>query len=318
MSAVVLGGGDAAMTVAPDAVLALEVVGPVVSGAIQGAVYGLLGLGLVLLYKSNRVFNFAQAEFGTSAAFATLFAVNGTGPLPKMPLLVAVLFGLLVGVAVGLLTELLVVKPLFSAPKVTLVVATAGVTLLLIAVQGFLAGAEPGSFPPLVNGDLLNTGAVRITWQQVIIVIVLAVLAVVSALFFSRTKTGTAIIAVSQEPTATALVGISVRRISALTWGLAGLLGGVAGILLSGSIGVIQPGSLTGLALIPAFTAAVFGGITSLPGAFVGGVVIGIVEALAAANITKDILPGSGRVVLFVALLAVLVFRPAGLLGKEA
>ncbi|MEX2291323.1 MAG: branched-chain amino acid ABC transporter permease [Mycobacteriales bacterium] len=297
---------------------ALSVVGPAISGAIQGAVYGLLGLGLVLLYKSNRIFNFAQAEFGTSAAFATLFAVNGTGFLPQMPLGAAVVFGLLVGVGIGLLTEFLVVRPLFNAPKVTLVVATAGVALLLIAIQGFLNGAEPGSFPPLVGGDLVNTGAVRITRQQGVIVVVLTVLAAASALFFSRTRTGTAIIAVSQEPTATQLVGISVRRISALTWGIAGLLGGVAGILLSGSNGVIAPGALTGLALIPAFTAAVFGGITSLPGAFLGGVVIGVVEALAQANISKDILPGSGSVVLFVTLLAVLLVRPAGLLGKQA
>ena len=297
--------------------MALDVVAPAISGAVQGAVYGLLGLGLVLLYKSNRVFNFAQAEFGTTAAFATLFADNGTGPLPNMPLPLAVVFGLLVGTGVGLLTELLVVRPLFNAPKVTLVVATAGVTLLLIAVQGFLAGAEPSTLSPLLKGDLVDAGAIRVTNQQLLIVLVLAVLAVASALFFSRTRTGTAIIAVSQEPTATSLVGISVKRTSALTWGLAGLLGGIAGILLSGSTGFVSPGSLTGLALIPAFTAAVFGGITSLPGAFLGGVVIGVVEALAQANIPKDDLPGSGRVVLFVALLAVLLVRPAGLLGKE-
>ena len=297
--------------------MALDVVAPAVAGSIQGAVYGLLGLGLVLLYKSNKVFNFAQAEFGTSAAFATLFADNGTGFLPNMPLGLAVLFGLLVGTGLGLLTELLVVRPLFSAPKVTLVVASAGVTLLLIATQGFFAGAEPSSLAPLFGGDVINSGAVRITKQQVVIVIVLAILAVASALFFSRTRTGTAIIAVSQEPTATSLVGISVKRTSALTWGLAGLLGAIAGILLSGSTGFVSPGSLTGLALIPAFTAAVFGGITSLPGAFLGGVVIGVVEALAQANIPKDIIPGSGRVVLFVALLSVLLIRPAGLLGKE-
>ena len=298
--------------------MALDVVGPAITGAIQGAVYGLLGLVLVLLYKSNRLFNFAQAEFGTSAAFGTLFAVNGTGFLPEMPLGVAVLFGLVVGVLVALITERLIVRPLFSAPKVTLVVASAGVALLLISVQGFIGGASPQPFPQLFRGDLLNTGAIRITYQQVLIVLVLAALALASALFFSRTRTGTAIIAVSQEPTATSLVGISVKRTSALTWGLAGLLGGIAGILLTGSIGFVSPGALTGLALIPAFTAAVFGGITALPGAFLGGVVIGMVEALAAANIPKEYIPGSGRVVLFVALLSVLLFRPAGLLGKEA
>ena len=298
--------------------MALDIVGPAITGAIQGAVYGLLGLGLVLLYKSNKVFNFAQAEFGTSAAFGTLFAVQGTGILPEMPLGVAVLFGLVVGVLVGLITERLIVRPLFSAPKVTLVVASAGVALLLISLQGFTAGASPLPFPAIFEGDVVSTAAVRITTQQVLIVVVLAALALASALFFSRTRTGTAIIAVSQEPTATSLVGISVKRTSALTWGMAGLLGGTAGILLAGSIGFVSPGALTGLALIPAFTAAVFGGITALPGAFLGGVVIGVVEALASANIPKEYIPGSGRVVLFIALLSVLLFRPAGLLGKEA
>ncbi|HVM15132.1 MAG TPA: branched-chain amino acid ABC transporter permease [Egibacteraceae bacterium] len=299
-------------------VLALDLVAPTVQGAIQGCVYGLLGLGLVLLYKSNKVFNFAQGEFGTTAAFATLFAVSGTGFLPQMPLWLAVLFGLFIGVLVALVVERLVVRPLFNAPKVTLVVATAGVALLLIAVQGFMQGAEPGNFPALRAGDVVNAGGVRLTWQGVIIIFVLAVLAVAAALFFSRTRTGTAIIAVSQEPTATSLVGISVARTSMLTWGLAGFLGAVAGILLSGTLGLIAPGSLTGLALIPAFTAAVFGGMTSLPGAFLGGVVIGVIEQLASANIPTEYLPGSGRVTLFVALLLVLLVRPQGLLGKTA
>ena len=119
----------------------------------------------------------------------------------------------------------------------------------------------------------------------------------------------------SQEATAARLAGISVERISALTWGIAGFLAGVAGILLAGYIGLAAPGSLTGLALVPAFTAAVFGGVTSLPGALVGGIVI--LESEATANIPKDKLPGSGQVVLFVALLLVLLVRPSGLLGKE-
>jgi branched-chain amino acid transport system permease protein len=299
-------------------ILAIDVVAPAVQGAISGCVYGLLGLGLVLLYKSNKVFNFAQGEFGTCAAFGTLFAVTGKGFLPQMPLWLAVLFGIAVGVLVALVTERLVVRPLFNAPKVTLVVATAGVALLLIAVQGFLQGAEPGNFPALRGGDVVNAAGIRLTWQGLIIIGVLAVAAAGAALFFSRTKTGTAIIAVSQEPTATSLVGISVSRTSMLTWSLAGLLGATAGILLSGNTGLIAPGALTGLALIPAFTAAVFGGMNSLPGAFLGGVVIGVIQALASANIPTSVLPGSGAVVLFLALLLVLIVRPQGLLGKTA
>src|SRR5688572_24802223 len=292
--------------------MAFEVVVPVVSGFVQGCVYGLLGLGLVLLYKSGRIFNFAQAEMGAFAAFATAFADAGTGFLPNMPVWAAVLFGMIVGVLLGLVIERLVVRPLFNAPKVTVVVATAGVFLLLFSIEGFLSGPGPRSATRLIDGNLYESGGLRITKLGGVIVIVLAMLAAASALFFSRSRTGTAIIAVSQEPTATRLVGISVERTAAFTWALAGLLGAIAGILLSGTNGVVAPGLLTALALVPAFTAAVFGGITALPGAFIGGVVIGVIEAFAASNIPKDVLPGSGKVVLFGALLAVLLFRPSG------
>ena len=225
---------------------------------------------------------------------------------------------MLAGVLVALLTERLVVRPLFNAPKITVVVATAGVLLLLFALEGFTYGGTAGNFPPIFNGDAYtNSNGVRITNQGVAIMVTLAVLSIAAALFFSRTRIGTAIIAVSQEPTATRLVGISVERISALTWGIAGFLAGVAGILLAGTIGLAAPGSLTGLALVPAFTAAVFGGVTSLPGALVGGIFIGIIEAEAQTNIPKESLPGAGKVALFVALLLVLLVRPAGLLGKE-
>lgn len=299
-------------------VVALDVVVPAVSGLVQGCVYGLLGLGLVLLYKSGRFFNFAQAEMGAFAAFMTAFADQGAGPFPDLPTWAAVLVGLVTGVLLGLAIERSVIRPLFDAPKVTLVVATAGVFLLLFAVEGFLSGPGPRSATVIIQGDLFTSGGLRITNLGAVIVLVLAVLAVTSALFFSRTRTGSAIVAVSQEATATRLVGISVERTSAFTWAIAGLLGAIAGILLSGTNGVVIPGGLTVLALVPAFTAAVFGGITALPGAFVGGVVIGMIESLAVANIPQDIIPGSGKVVLFVALLAVLLVRPSGLLGKEA
>lgn len=302
-------------------ILALDVGGsvvtPVIGGAIQGAIYGLLGLGLVLLYKGNRIFNFAQAEFGSIAALLVLAFLQGSRFLPQVPYPVAVVFGLLAGVLVALATERLVIRPLFSQPKVTIVVATAGVALALIAVGLFFQGPNPITLQPLVAGDLVNRGGLRITNQQVVSLVVLAVLAVAAVLFFSRTRTGLAVLAVSQEPTATSLVGISVNRISALTWGIAGFLGATAGILLGGG-GTVSPGFLTVTALIPAFTAAVFGGITSLPGAFVGGIVIGIVERLAAVNLQGSFIPGADDLIVFVMLLGVLLLKPAGLLGKEA
>jgi branched-chain amino acid transport system permease protein len=302
-------------------ILALDVGGsvvtPVIGGAIQGAIYGLLGLGLVLLYKGNRIFNFAQAEFGSIAALLVFAFLQGSRFLPQLPYGVAVVIGLAAGVLVALMTERLVIRPLFSQPKVTIVVATAGVALLLIAVALFFQGPNPATLQPLVAGDLVNSGGLRITNQQVVSLFVLAVLAVAAVLFFSRTRTGLAVLAVSQEPTATSLVGISVNRISALTWGIAGFLGATAGILLGGGA-TVSPGFLTITALIPAFTAAVFGGITSLPGAFVGGIVIGVIERLAAVNLQGSAIPGADDLVVFALLLGVLLVKPAGLLGKEA
>ncbi len=308
------------MTAAVDTpVLALsfgaDILTPVVAGAVQGSIYGLLGLGLVLLYKSNRIFNFAQGEFGTVAALVGAAILTGRGVFPQLPYPLALLFGLLAGVAMGLLTERLVIRPLFRQPKVTLVVATAGVALLTINVELFFIGVNGEQVRPIVSGELFSAGGLQVTNQQLVVVCVLGVLAVASALFFKRNRLGTAIIAVSQEPTATSLVGISVNRISAFTWGMAGGLGAIAGLLLAPTT-IIAPGFMTASTLIPAFTAAVFGGISSLPGAFLGGVVVGIVEQFG-ARITSDLVPGGNSVVVFLILLLVLLIRPAGLLGKE-
>ena len=295
-----------------------DVVDPAILGAIQGALYGLLGLGLVLLYKGNRIFNFAQGEFGTVAALTTYAFTIGFGVAPKVPYLVAVLFGLIAGVLLALLTEIAVARPLFRQAKVTTVVATVGVALLAIAIELMIFGVNPLSARPALKGSVISSGGLTITKQQVLIVVVLAIFAAASALFFSRTQTGLAILAVSQEPTATSLVGISVNRISALTWGMAGFLGAAAGILLAPTT-LFSPAFMTSAALIPAFTAAVFGGITSLPGVFLGGVVIGIVERLAiASDGLNEFTPGAPRVVVFLVLLVTLLVRPQGLLGKEA
>jgi branched-chain amino acid transport system permease protein len=142
------------------------------------------------------------------------------------------------------------------------------------------------------------------------------VLAVAAVLFFSRTRTGVAVLAVSQEPTATSLVGISVNRISALTWGIAGFLGAPPASC-SAEAAPVAPASSRHRAH-PGVHRRGVRGITSLPGAFVGGVVIGVVERLAAVNLQGTFIPGADRLVVFLLLLGVLLVKPAGLLGKEA
>lgn len=302
---------------------------PLVLGIFQGSIYGLIGLGLVLLYKSNRIFNFAQAEFGTVAAITAYLGLNGQlfGIGWHMPYAVAAVVGVVCGTLSAILTERLIVRPLFDRPKVILVVGTVGALLLMIALEG-LVFTNLRSLPTfndakqgLVHG--LKDPAVRlgfagynVQWEQLLTLGTLVVLALASVAFFRYSRTGTAILAVSQEPVAANVVGISVGRISLITWALAGFLGSVAGILVTAGGGLVGAGSVTGTTLVTGITAAVLGGITSLPGAFLGGILVGLLQTYAGAFITQ--FPGSEGVAVGLVLLLVLLVRPRGLLGKEA
>jgi branched-chain amino acid transport system permease protein len=301
---------------------------PIIAGISNGATYGLLGLGLVLLYKSNRIFNFAQGEFATIAAIVAYVFDHGTGWVPKVPYFVAIGFGVVAAMLVAMLTERLVIRPLFNRPRVVLVVATVGVALFLIGVEGLLPYPQTASLRTIsdalkVRPYVTQIDKVAVLDQDLAKLIALAVLALAAFLFFRYTATGTAILAVSQDATAARVVGISVERISITTWGIAGLLGGVAGVLLAAPPGSVTPGSITGLTLTVAFSAAVLGGMTSLPGAFVGGLLIGLIEAF--ANADQSFVPGlnslptaQAEVAVAVVLLLVLLVRPRGLLGQEA
>lgn len=301
---------------------------PLASGLVTGCVYGLVALGIVLIYKSNRIFNFAQAEFGSVAAFVALAFLQGLGPFPRVPYPVAIVLGIAAGALVGLGTERLIIRPLFRASRATQLVATAGTALFLISAQAVIVGIQViHVFPPVgphtnfaLFGRAGGTHAYTFGWTEIDIVIAVVVLALLGVWFF-RTRYGQAILAVSQDATAASIVGIDVSRISALTWAIAGLLGGVAGVLYAPVMGAVTPGFMTGIGqvgpLIFGFIAAVLGGMTSLPGAFAGGIIVGVIGSFAGTYIPTSV-PGGEQVVLAVVLLVVLLVRPTGLLGKEA
>jgi branched-chain amino acid transport system permease protein len=306
----------------------VNLVQPIVQGLAHGAAYGLLGLGFVLIYKSNRIFNFAQGEFAGVGALTTYLFYTGYSFLPHLSFWLAVPIGLLAGVLTALGMERAVIRPLFHRPRVVLVVGTVGVTLLLIGVEGLIfphGGALPtvDGVLKLHNSYVTKIDGVPLLDQSVLTLSVLGVLAVAALLFFKFTATGTAILAVSQDSMAARIVGISIERISMITWGIAGLLGAIAGILLAvPPEGTVTPGAFTGTILTVAFSAAVLGGMTSLPGAFVGGLLMGLIEAF--ANADYSFVPGLSKlptaqseVAVAVVLLIVLLARPRGLLGQE-
>ncbi|MBW3595157.1 MAG: branched-chain amino acid ABC transporter permease [Actinobacteria bacterium] len=311
-----------------------DVFGPnsyVVIGVSQGAVYGLIALGLVLVYKGSRVFNFAQGEFGTIAAFIVFLLTEQWNT--ALPYFVAMLIAIVAVILLGIVMERLIVRPLLNAPRINLLVATIAFALFAVAVELVLFLPEPKVFSPFVTSlpGIPETGLEILGFtlepQRFLIVFLLAVLGGVLGYFFSRTDLGLAVLATSQDAFATRVVGIGVERMSRFIWASAAGLGAIAGILYIPLTGALTPGHLTFSVLIPAFTAAVIGGMTSLPGAFVGGIIIGCVQSLSnwAANAWhlgsqtyQEILPGTSDVVLLVLLLVVLLARPQGLLGSEA
>jgi branched-chain amino acid transport system permease protein len=212
--------------------------------------------------------------------------------------------------------ERVVVRPLMNRSRITLLVATVGVALAVIQATVIVANPVPQTLPVAIDGSPTVIANVGIIPQQWLLLGVLAVVGVLLALFL-RTDYGHAVLATSQDAFASRVVGISVPAISRIIWGGAALLGGLAGVLQAPLAG-FDPGFLTVSALIPAFTAAVIGGMDSLGGAFLGGLVVGVVQSVSQYQFQLKMgVPGGSGLAVFAVLLLVLLIRPRGLLGKE-
>lgn len=296
-----------------------------VIGIQTGAVYALFALGIALVYKATRVLNFAQGQLGTVPAFLAYAIMVGfdwsdAGPAPVAGRLWwATIIAILFGAGLAVLINVLVVQRLAEASPVTSLVATIGVALFFSAGEVIIFQARLRPFPRYITGDAFAVGNVGVDWHTVLIVAVLAVAAGLLALFFQTTP-GTALLATAQEPFAAQLSGVSVRTMSALAWAAAGAFGAVGGLLGAGVFENIRPGLVTTTFLIPAFTGAVLGGLTSMVGAVVGGVSVGVIVAFAnELNLAYDLgIPGPPQVAILLVLLLVLVLRPRGLFGEEA
>jgi branched-chain amino acid transport system permease protein len=289
----------------------------IVAGLVSGVIYGLAAVGLVMVYKGSRVFNFAQGEFGTVGMFVLFYFVESL----SLPYPVAVLIALAAGALMGLLTERLVVRPLGSAPRVIALVGTAGIALFAIGMELVIGGVTLRSVRPLIPGTGLTLMGVEISAQRILSLVAVIGIAIIAAYFFQRTFFGMGILANSQDTTAARIVGANVNRISALTWGIAGALGALAGVLLGPQV-PFYPGYMTTIILIPAFTAAILGGMTSLPGAFIAGELVGLIESFGRYVIRQSPalsnVPEGSTVLLFLLLVIVLAIRPQGLFGSEA
>lgn len=300
-----------------------SVVEVLVFGIQRGAIFGLVGLGLALVYKATRILNFAQGELGTLPAFFALlvmtgFSVHGDEAADKGLLLPATLVAIAAGALLGVVLYVLVIRPLGKVSPVTSLVATAGAALLLTTLELNVFEARARRFPrPVAGGFRLPGFDVIVEWHTIVILAVLAGVALGLAAFF-RSSPGVALLATAEDPFAAELQGVPVERMRAMAWGAAGALGALAGVLGAGVFENLTPGLVTTTFMIPAFTGVVLGGITSMVGAVAGGFVLGIVSQAAIEIVTKADLdvPGPPQLAVLVVLLGVLLVRPQGLLGK--
>jgi branched-chain amino acid transport system permease protein len=299
-----------------------------VDGLALGSVYAFVALGIALVYRATRVLNFAQGEFGTVPAFVVLVILLGgdlqgnvdPSEVSLVRLTVLALLAVFVGAALAIGVNAGIVQRLADANPVTSLVATAGVSFLLIGAQVVIFGLQSRSFPRFLDGSVSVLG-ISVTRHTFVIAVVLAIAAALLAVLF-RTPVGVALLATAQDPFAASLHGVSTRAMSSLAWGLAGGLAALGGLLGAGVFQRLEPGQMTTTFLIPAFTAAVLGGITSMVGAVVGGLLLGLVASFANEAVLSygisDVVASAPDLAAFVVLLLVLLVRPRGLLGKEA
>lgn len=280
----------------------------VVTGVSIGSIYAIVALAIVLIYRSTAVVNFAQGEL---AMFTTFISWSF---LLRMDFWPAFLLAVLVAFFIGGALEVFVMRPVERAPPLNSVVVTLGLLTIFNSAALWRYGPLPKPFPKpeVFIGSPLTVGTVTISRLNLGILGMALVIMVALFLLFNYTKVGLAMRATAQNPTASRLVGISVSQMLALGWALSAAVGAVAGMLTAATPSGLSINMMTGILLF-AFAGAVLGGLDSPGGAIVGGITVGILQALAGNYISSQV----DIVSAFVVIVAVLMVRPTGIFGKR-
>lgn len=286
----------------------MQLVQLLISGIAQGCIYGLIALGFVLIYKATETVSFAQGDLMMVGAFGGLAAMTALG----FPYWLAVPSAIVAMMLVGVLIERAVIRPILGQPAFSIVMLTIGVGYVLRGIITMIpdVGTDTHTLPVPYAGQVLRAGALVLSAEQLVVIGSTAVLCVLLFALFRYSTLGIAMQASSQNQLAAYYMGIPVKRLNGLVWGLAAGVAAIAGLLLAPITFVHANMGFIGL---KAFPAAVVGGFSSLPGAIVGGLVIGIVEAVSGFYLPegfKDIAP-------YVVVLLMLLLKPNGLFGDK-
>jgi branched-chain amino acid transport system permease protein len=276
-----------------------------VNGLANGAILALAALGFVLIYKATGVLNFAQGEFLLIAAFVIWVFLVDFG----LPWIVGVAMAIVVGVALGVVIERLILRPMVGEPVISVIMVTIGLAAVLGAIVQLIWGTRPRPFPDFIPGGSVELLGAPVAVNRLWALAVVALALVAFGLFYTRSRDGVAMRAVADDQQAALAQGISVRRTFAFAWALAGVSAVFGGALVANLIGVSGAISAFGLLVFPV---VILGGLDSVPGAVVGGAIIGLLSSYTGGYIGG----GLETVIPYIALLAILMVKPYGLFGQ--
>ena len=280
-----------------------------INGLSLGSIYAIIALGYTMVYGIAKMLNFAHGDVIMVGAYIAFCGLQYWG----MPPVLAIIVAMAVCTVLGVTIEGLAYRPLRQAASLAVLITAIGMSYLLQNTALMIWGANPKSFPrTFINSSILKIGQLSVSSATIITILANIVIMVILTLFTAKTKMGKAMRCVSEDRGAAELMGIHVNRTISVTFAIGSALAAIAGVLLCSSYPILQPttGSMPG---IKAFTAAVFGGIGSIPGAMLGGVLLGVIEIFGKAYISTEL----GDAIVFAVLIVVLLVKPTGLLGKQ-
>ena len=288
----------------------MQILQYLINGISIGAVYAIIALGYTMVYGIAKMLNFAHGDVIMVGAYISFCVTSYLG----LPAVVSILAAMVVCTALGVLIEGLAYKPLRGTPSLAVLITAIGVSYFLQNAAQLIWGTAPKNFTSIVTFKPFSfaDGKLVITGEVIITIAVSVAIMVGLTIFTGRTKMGKSMRAVSENRDAAQLMGINVNRTISMTFAIGSALAAIAGVLLCSTVPTLQPttGSMPG---IRAFTAAVIGGVGSIPGAMLGGVLLGIIETFSKKYLSTEFSDAIGFAVLIVSLLV----KPAGLMGKQ-
>lgn len=288
----------------------MEFLSYLITGISLGSIYAIIALGYTMVYGIAKMLNFAHGDVIMVGAFVVYYACNQA----NIPAVLAIIISMAVCTVLGLVIERFAYRPLRSATPLAVLITAIGVSYLLQNSALLLFGADTKSFSSVVTIPTLRLagGDLVITGETIATVLVCIIIMIGLTLFVNKTKPGRAMLAVSEDRGAAQLMGVNVNGTIAMTFAIGSALAAIAGVLLCSAYPTLTPytGAMPG---IKAFVAAVFGGIGSIPGAMVGGILLGIIECFGKGYISSQL----ADAIVFAALIIVLVVKPTGIFGKK-